>query len=220
MILLEVKNVTKKFGDKVILKNISFTLEEGESLGILGKSGAGKSVFMGSLLALFGLSNIQADISEVVLKKSLNLNLESFDNDEDEITIRAIKKEKIRYFLNDLTISKKRLSELVSPLVRHISQRSNNELSSELLLGLLDAESAKNSEDYVKRVKNFKEMYDLYRRKLLRLQEMKAEQYPPKVIQQIQTLPQKNWSDLTNQMYNLANKEVKEQIQESLNDKS
>jgi DNA repair protein RecN (Recombination protein N) len=143
---------------------------------ITGPSGAGKSVFMGSLLALFGLSNVKADISEVVLKKSLNLNLESFDNDEDEITIRAIKKEKIRYFLNDLTISKKRLSELVSPLVRHISQRSNNELSSELLLELLDAESAKNSEDYVKRVKNFKEMYDLYRRKLLRLQEMKADE--------------------------------------------
>jgi len=156
-------------------ETLDLELEPG-LIAITGPSGAGKSVFMGSLLALFGLSNVQADISEVVLKKSVNLNLESFDNDEAEITIRAIKKEKIRYFLNDLTISKKRLSNLVSPLVRHIAQRSNNELSSELLLELLDAEAAKNSKDYAETLKNYKNMYDLYRRKLLRLQEMKADE--------------------------------------------
>ena len=154
---------------------LDLELEHG-LIAITGPSGAGKSVFMGSLLALFGLSNAQADISEVVLKKSANLNLESFDINEEEITIRAIKKEKIRYFLNDLTISKKRLTKFTSPLVRHIAQRSENALSSELLLELLDAKAKKIDKDYAQTLKNYKDMYDLYRSKLLRLQEMKADE--------------------------------------------
>lgn len=60
--LLEVKNVTKKFGDKVVLKNISFTLEEGESLGILGKSGAGKSVLLHMLRGMDGYEPTEGQI--------------------------------------------------------------------------------------------------------------------------------------------------------------
>ncbi|AIJ05333.1 methyl coenzyme M reductase system, component A2 [Methanocaldococcus bathoardescens] len=62
MILLEVKNVSKKFGDKVVLKNISFTLEEGESLGILGKSGAGKSVLLHMLRGMDGYEPTEGQI--------------------------------------------------------------------------------------------------------------------------------------------------------------
>ena len=39
---LEVKNLCKKFGDKEILKNISFDVYDGEFLSILGASGCGK----------------------------------------------------------------------------------------------------------------------------------------------------------------------------------
>ncbi|ENN96090.1 methyl coenzyme M reductase system subunit AtwA [Methanocaldococcus villosus KIN24-T80] len=63
MILLEVKNVTKRFGGKEVLKNISFTLNEGESLGILGKSGAGKSVL---LHMLRGMEGYEPDEGEII----------------------------------------------------------------------------------------------------------------------------------------------------------
>lgn len=53
-LLLEVKNVSKKFGDNEVLKNINFTLNEGEVLGILGKSGAGKSVLLHMLRGMEG----------------------------------------------------------------------------------------------------------------------------------------------------------------------
>ncbi|WP_456418875.1 methyl coenzyme M reductase system, component A2 [Methanocaldococcus infernus] len=62
MILLEVKNVSKKFGDKWVLKNISFTLNEGESLGILGKSGAGKSVLLHMLRGMDGYEPTEGSI--------------------------------------------------------------------------------------------------------------------------------------------------------------
>ncbi|GAV25863.1 sodium ABC transporter ATP-binding protein [Carboxydothermus islandicus] len=41
--MIEVQNVTKKIGDKVILKNISFNVEEGQFITVLGPNGAGKS---------------------------------------------------------------------------------------------------------------------------------------------------------------------------------
>ena len=41
--MLEVKNLKKSFGDKNVLDDISFSLKEGECLGIVGQSGCGKS---------------------------------------------------------------------------------------------------------------------------------------------------------------------------------
>ena len=44
--LITVDNLTMAFDGKEVLKNISFTLEEGEILGVIGRSGAGKTVLM------------------------------------------------------------------------------------------------------------------------------------------------------------------------------
>jgi len=45
-VLIELKNVTKKYGDFVAVDNISFKIEEGEIIGLLGPNGAGKSTTM------------------------------------------------------------------------------------------------------------------------------------------------------------------------------
>ncbi|WP_300329773.1 ABC transporter ATP-binding protein [Fusobacterium sp.] len=41
--LLEIKNLNKYYGEKHVLKNISFSIEEGEVYGLVGESGCGKS---------------------------------------------------------------------------------------------------------------------------------------------------------------------------------
>ena len=47
--MIEVKNVTKKYGSFVAVNDISFTINDGEIVGFLGPNGAGKSTTMNML---------------------------------------------------------------------------------------------------------------------------------------------------------------------------
>ena len=44
--MIEVKNITKKYGNFTAVDNINFKIEEGEIIGLLGPNGAGKSTTM------------------------------------------------------------------------------------------------------------------------------------------------------------------------------
>jgi len=48
----ELRNVAKRFGDQVVLKNVNLDLYERENLVILGKSGSGKSVLIKCMVGL------------------------------------------------------------------------------------------------------------------------------------------------------------------------
>ncbi len=49
---ISVRNLSKSFGDKCVLNNISFDIFEGEIFCIIGKSGTGKSVILKNLIGL------------------------------------------------------------------------------------------------------------------------------------------------------------------------
>ncbi len=63
--ILAVKNVFKSFEGKEVHRGVSFSLREGETLGLLGPSGTGKSVLLRSLI---GLDRI--DEGEIVYRGS------------------------------------------------------------------------------------------------------------------------------------------------------
>ena len=45
---IEFRHVSKSFGDKAVLRDVSFTARSGETLVIIGRSGSGKSVMLNS----------------------------------------------------------------------------------------------------------------------------------------------------------------------------
>lgn len=55
--ILHLKNVTKSFGSKTILKNITFSISKGEIVGLLGANGAGKSTCMKLISGLYKPTN-------------------------------------------------------------------------------------------------------------------------------------------------------------------
>lgn len=50
---VKVRNLTKKFGDLLVLDDISFTVKQGEFLCIVGPTGCGKTTFLNSLTRLY-----------------------------------------------------------------------------------------------------------------------------------------------------------------------
>ena len=51
--LLELKNIDKSFGEKQVLKGVSFTAEGGKAFGLLGRNGAGKTTTIRILMNVF-----------------------------------------------------------------------------------------------------------------------------------------------------------------------
>lgn len=50
---LELKNINKSFGNKQILKDLSFTVESGKAMGFLGRNGAGKTTTIRIIMDVF-----------------------------------------------------------------------------------------------------------------------------------------------------------------------
>lgn len=44
--MIEIKNITKKYGNKTVLKNVSFNIEKGKITSLIGPNGAGKSTVL------------------------------------------------------------------------------------------------------------------------------------------------------------------------------
>lgn len=77
MAIIKIKNVTKRFKDKIVLDNISFEVEEGEIFGFIGPNGAGKST----------LINI---ISTILEKEKGKITVDGYDIDKDSIKAKSV----------------------------------------------------------------------------------------------------------------------------------
>ena len=62
MNILTLNNVSKKFGNKQVVKNLSFEVPQNKVYGFIGKNGAGKTTTMKMILGL-----VKADEGEIMV---------------------------------------------------------------------------------------------------------------------------------------------------------
>lgn len=83
MIILSAKDITKTYGVDTILENISFHVNEGDRVGIVGANGAGKSTLLNILSG-----NLQCDSGDFFLSQNTTIGyLKQKDNFDTESTL-------------------------------------------------------------------------------------------------------------------------------------
>lgn len=75
--MIEVKNISKSFDKKKILNDISFTINKGECVSIIGQSGIGKSVLLKSIIGLLQVDSGTIIVDDIDLKSISFKSLQS-----------------------------------------------------------------------------------------------------------------------------------------------
>jgi len=163
------------FRDLVTFKEVELEFDQGLVV-LSGPSGAGKSVLMSSILSSFGYSTKgAASLCEVNLLKPVSLKNEVFEL-ENDLTIKTLKKEKLRYFINGQNISKKVLNEMFEPYVKYLSVHDRGGFESETLLAMIDNALTAKNKMYKKSLKEYKKRYTTYKIKAEQLRKIQEDE--------------------------------------------
>lgn len=74
-VLIEVKNLSKAYGDNIVLENVNMEIDKGEVIAIIGPSGCGKSTFIRTLNQLEKVTSGEIYVDGVdVTKKGVDIN--------------------------------------------------------------------------------------------------------------------------------------------------
>ncbi|MFN3781328.1 MAG: ATP-binding cassette domain-containing protein, partial [Candidatus Kapaibacteriota bacterium] len=85
-VILEGRNIYKKFGDVEVLKNITFEIKNGELISIIGRSGCGKTTLLRCINCLEIIDSGYLRVGEIVMERNINGN-----NKDDELEEKAQK---------------------------------------------------------------------------------------------------------------------------------
>ncbi|MDO7976476.1 ABC transporter ATP-binding protein [Oceanotoga teriensis] len=135
--MLEVIKIEKNFKKLKVLKNISFNVEPGEIVGILGENGAGKTTILKIITGLIiqddGYINIMNQPLNKKSKKNLGLLLEGDRN----LFLNYTVKENIIYFGSLNGIIGKKLKENTEELLKKLNLKNiENKIVSDLSRGM------------------------------------------------------------------------------------
>ena len=101
---LEVKNINKKYKNKIVLNDINFSIQSGEIIALIGKNGAGKSTLINIITKLIQQDSGQSKIFE---KEKFDRNLIGVMMQEnislDRITVKEIIKLTRTYYRNPMS---------------------------------------------------------------------------------------------------------------------
>lgn len=137
--MFSLHNIKKKFGSKNVLKDISFTIKEGDKIALLGCNGAGKStlfkIIAGQVKSDSGLIKTQLDFkNDIGMMPQDDLLIK--DLTVKELVVLKAYMNKLKDFEVESMLSKVELSDKKKDLVGDLSGGQQRRLS--LLLSLLN----------------------------------------------------------------------------------
>ncbi len=83
--LIKAQSITKAFGPHKVLKDVSLQINEGDSIGLIGVNGAGKTTFLRIMLG-----EMKPDTGELTRRTERIGYLEQFPEDLEEFTVRDV----------------------------------------------------------------------------------------------------------------------------------
>ena len=115
MNILEIKNLTKYYGNVLGVKDLSLSLKEGEIFGFIGPNGAGKSTTIRSIMNLINKNDGEIlingklfDKDDIELKRIIGY-LPSEVCLYDDLTIKEIIDFHVSFYKKDLSKNRKKL---------------------------------------------------------------------------------------------------------------
>ena len=137
--MFSLHNIKKKFGSKNVLKDISFTIKEGDKIALLGCNGAGKStlfkIIAGQVKSDSGLIKTQLDFkNDIGMMPQDDLLIK--DLTVKELVLLKAYMNKLKSFEVESMLSEVKLSDKKKDLVGDLSGGQQRRLS--LLLSLLN----------------------------------------------------------------------------------
>lgn len=161
--------------DLVTFEEVELEFENGLVV-LTGPSGAGKSVLMSAILSSFGhTTQGAAALCELNLAKPSGLKSDAYEL-EDDLTLKTLKKEKLRYFIDGQNISKKALAEMFEPYIKYLSVRDRGGFESDRLLELIDTQLKEKDQTFKQLSKEYKKRYRNYKEKVSELAKIKEDE--------------------------------------------
>ncbi len=143
MALIDLIEVSKKFGDKEILKGVDFSVQPKERIAIIGKNGGGKSSLMKLLCGIY-----EPDSGRVIRQNGISVEmLSQSPKFDDDLSVRDALKNELKEIINAV-------SEYENILEKLSADHENSELlaKSEELNRFIEAKDGWNIENKIERV--------------------------------------------------------------------
>ncbi|WP_052344344.1 ABC transporter ATP-binding protein [Bacillus ndiopicus] len=111
--VLQVNQLTKKYKNKAVLQNISFSINTGEIIGLVGPNGAGKSTLMRSILALENIENGTITVKDTTNNQPDFFKYISFLPSDNYLYMHLSGYDHLSFVANIYDLEKKEIDEVI-----------------------------------------------------------------------------------------------------------
>ena len=137
---LVIKNINKKFSKKIVLKNVSFTVNTGEIVALVGRNGSGKTTLLKILSGIYSQDSgeiVIEDASSKNIKKQLIYIPDRFDYFKNSKIKKVCGFYKLAYENFDEQYFKTELEKVKLSITSRLSELSKGQLAIfSLILGI------------------------------------------------------------------------------------